>query len=101
MNPYNGHTPFWMFMNPPPPRRKRHNHNYSQPQTVDDIIEAHKKWGEYLEEIKKKEKEKEKKPPKQSEVAMSLIAQLSIMIVVGLPIGIGYAKLIRWMLGIN
>lgn len=95
MSAYYYGTPPWVFRDPP--RRRRRREEYDCPDPYEQI-ERHEKWMEYW---KKRVKEEGKKPPSSGEQLMMFLTQLSVMIVIGLPLGLLFLKMMESLYKLN
>ncbi len=83
----NSYAPDWHFMMPPwtQPRR-RPRRDYDCPDPFEQIMRAKAFIAQWEDELKSKKKE-EKKPPSGWEQLQMFMAQLSVMVVFGYPLG--------------
>jgi hypothetical protein len=84
-----GYAPDWHFMVPPwqqPNRRRNSRRDYECPDPFEQIMRAKAFISQWEEDLKKNKKE-DKKPPSGWEQLQMFIAQLSVMVVVGYPLG--------------
>lgn len=95
------YTPAWHFMMPPPfpppPRRRRRGYG-REPEFADPIAQL-EYWEASIKKLKesfKDEKKKDdKKPPSGWEQIQMFMAQISIMIVFGYPMGLLFIKIVE------